>query len=165
MSPTSQTDGAFRLTGRHVLFGLVAFFGLIVVVNVTMATFASGTWPGLVVANSYVESQRFNERLDAARRQQALGYDLAVGQAEGRLTLVLRDRAGRGVRILGGVVKIGRPVTRTEDRTIDVPAAADGSVSIADGLAPGLWIADIALLLPDDRIWRSETRISVEGGR
>lgn len=165
MSPMPSTDGDFRLTGRHVLLGLICFFGLVIAVNVTMAIFASGTWPGLVVANSYVESQRFNARLEAAREQQALGYALEFEQANNVMTLALRDSSGRGVRIAGGMVKIGRPVTRTQDRVIDVPPAPDGRVSMPDALAPGLWIADIALVLADDRVWRYETRFTVTDGK
>ena len=164
MSDTPRTDGSFRLTGRHVFLILLSFFGLIIAVNLTMATLASGTWPGLVVANSYVESQRFNERVAAAREQQALGYALSFEQADDRLTLSLRDAAGRGVEILGGTVRIGRPVTRTEDRLIDIPAAANGTVSMPDVLASGLWVADVALKLSGGRTWRYETRFSVGKG-
>lgn len=161
---TEPDTGTFRLTGRHVLFSMIAFFGLIIAVNLTMATFASMTWPGLVVANSYVESQRFNERLEQARQQKALGYALDFEQTSDILTLALRDIDGNGVQILGGTVHIGRPVTRTEDRLIDVPAAPDGVVSMPDALAPGLWVADVALLLENDRVWRFETRFSVRDG-
>ena len=164
MSDMSQNDGSFRLTGRHVFLILLSFFGVVIAVNVTMATLATGTWPGLVVANSYVESQRFNTRVAAAREQQALGYELAFDQADDRLTLTLKDADGKGVEILGGTVRIGRPVTRTEDRLIDVPAAPSGTVTMPDVLASGLWVADVALTLSGDRAWRYETRFSVSKG-
>ena len=168
MTDTSQNgstgaDGSFKLTGRHVFLILLSFFGLIIAVNVTMATLAAGTWPGLVVANSYVESQRFNSRVAAARKQEALGYALAFQQKNDRLSLVLTDRDGKGVEIHGGTVRIGRPVTRTEDRLLDIPAASDGKVVVDDALAPGLWVADVALSLADGRVWRYETRFSVSG--
>lgn len=165
MSDTPRDDGSFKLTGRHVFLILLSFFGLVIAVNVTMATLASGTWPGLVVANSYVESQRFNERVAAARAQQALGYDLAFEQANDQLTLTLRNANGQGVEILGGTVRIGRPVTRTEDRLIDVPAAPSGTVSMPDALADGLWVADVALKLAGGRVWRYETRFSLSEGK
>ncbi|WP_420564005.1 FixH family protein [Thalassobaculum sp.] len=165
MSDTSRDDGSFKLTGRHVFLILLTFFGLIIAVNVTMATLAAGTWPGLVVANSYVESQRFNERVAAAREQQALGYALSFVQARDQLSLTLTDADGKGVEILGGTVRIGRPVTRTEDRLIDVPAAPSGAVSMPDALADGLWVADVALTLADGRVWRYETRFSVSEGK
>lgn len=164
MTETSPDDGSFKLTGRHVFLILLAFFGLIIAVNVTMATLAAGTWPGLVVANSYVESQRFNTRVAEAREQLALGYALEFEQANDELSLALRGADGNGVRILGGTVRIGRPVTRTEDRLIDVPAAPSGVVSMPDVLGPGLWIADIALQLENGRIWRDETRFTVTDG-
>ena len=164
MSDMSQNDGSFRLTGRHVFLILLSFFGTVIAVNVTMATLAAGSWPGLVVANSYVESQRFNTLVAAAREQEALGYALDFEQADDRLTLTLKDADGNGVEILGGTVEIGRPVTRTEDRLIDVPAAPTGTVTMPDALASGLWVADVALKLAEGRTWRYETRFSVSKG-
>lgn len=158
---TSQT-GEFHLTGRHVLLGFVAFFGLIVAVNVTMATFAGGTWPGLVVANSYVESQRFNDRLAEARRQNARGLELDMRYGGGRLTLALSDAKGRPADILAGTVRIGRPVTTAEDRLFDLPHARGGDATIDADLAPGLWIAKVTLVTDDGQTWRRETRLFVK---
>ena len=50
-------DGTFRFTGFHMLACMIVFFGVIVAVNLTMATLASQSWTGLVVKNSYVASQ------------------------------------------------------------------------------------------------------------
>ena len=50
-------------------------FGVIIGVNVVMATKAIGTFPGLEVKNSYVASQSFDKRRDA---QEALGWDVGV---------------------------------------------------------------------------------------
>jgi len=156
-----SAPAGFRLTGRHVLLGFVAFFGLIVAVNVTMATFAGGTWPGLVVANSYVESQRFNARLEAARQQNARGLDLAMDYADGTLRLALSDAKGRPADILAGTVRIGRPVTTAEDRLIDLPHTAGGTAAAEVDLAPGLWIAKVTLVTDDGQTWRRETRFFV----
>ncbi|MEN9932110.1 MAG: hypothetical protein RIS17_683 [Pseudomonadota bacterium] len=61
-------------TGRHMTAILVAFFGVVVAVNIAMARLASGTFGGTVVDNSYVASQKFNGWLADARRQDQLGW-------------------------------------------------------------------------------------------
>ena len=60
---TKKIDKQGEFTGRHMAIIMVAFFGVIIAVNLTMATLASRSWTGLVVKNSYVESQKFNSVL------------------------------------------------------------------------------------------------------
>jgi nitrogen fixation protein FixH len=57
---------------------MVAFFGVVIAVNLTMARLAIGSFGGVVVENSYVASQKFNGWLD---RPRAGGAGLAGGQA------------------------------------------------------------------------------------
>ncbi|AFX98812.1 FixH [Candidatus Endolissoclinum faulkneri L2] len=152
------------MTDRRVLMILIFFFGLIITVNVILAILANRTWPGLIVDNSYVASQQFNTRIADAREQQALGYILTFEQVKNQLTLALSDKSGQGIKILNGIVRIGRPVTRTEDRIINIPFVSSGRFRIPNTLAPGIWIADIALTLSKDRTWRSERRFSVIKG-
>jgi nitrogen fixation protein FixH len=158
-----MTQPQAGLTGRHVALGFAAFFGLIIAVNVTMASFAGGTWPGLVVQNSYVESQRFNGRLAEARLQNALGRTLDVRQSAGTLTLELRDRDGIGVDVVGGSARIGRPVTTAVDQVFDLPTAPDGVITLAADLAPGIWVADVVMTLADGGVWRRQVRLTVKG--
>ncbi|MGA9580888.1 MAG: FixH family protein [Allosphingosinicella sp.] len=63
-----------RFTGWHMTAILLAFFWIIVAVNFTMATFATRTFGGVVVENSYVASQKYNGWLKAARKQETLGW-------------------------------------------------------------------------------------------
>jgi nitrogen fixation protein FixH len=52
---------------------MVAFFAVVIAVNVYMARLASSTFTGVVVENSYVASQHFNRWLDEARAEERLG--------------------------------------------------------------------------------------------
>ena len=70
-APTTQPK---PFTGRHMLFAMLAFFGVIIAVNLTMAAFATKSWTGLVVKNSYVASQAFNRELEQAKVQAARGW-------------------------------------------------------------------------------------------
>ncbi len=67
-APTPQPK---PFTGRHMLFAMLAFFGVIIAVNLTMAVFATKSWTGLVVKNSYVASQAFNRELEQAKVQES----------------------------------------------------------------------------------------------
>ena len=62
------------VTGSHVLIVLSAFFSVIIVANLVLAVIADRSWTGLVVPDSYVESQRINDRLAASRNQAQLGW-------------------------------------------------------------------------------------------
>lgn len=68
-----------RFTGRHAAAILIAFFGVVIAVNLTMAAFATRTFGGVVVENSYVASQKYNGWLAAAKRQEKLGWTVTSG--------------------------------------------------------------------------------------
>ena len=79
-----------RFTGYHMAAILVAFFGVIIAVNMVMATVATRTFGGVVVENSYVASQEFNGWLKDARAQAKLGWQPRLGvDAQRRVTLGL----------------------------------------------------------------------------
>lgn len=76
-------------TGFHMLGLTVAFFGVVVAVNLTMATLATRTFGGTVVDNSYVASQKFNHWLDEARAQAAIDWQLTADRAGDRALVTL----------------------------------------------------------------------------
>ncbi len=88
------------LTGWHVLAMLVAFFGVIIGVNLTMAYFANSTWSGLVVANGYVASQSFDKDLARARAQRRWAGPSAssTGRTTSASPLPTRPRRDLGPR-------------------------------------------------------------------
>ncbi len=54
-----------EIKGRHVLFGFVGAFGVIIGANLTLAFNAVSTFPGLEVKNSYEASQVFDRNKKA----------------------------------------------------------------------------------------------------
>lgn len=78
------------ITGWHAAAALVAFFGVVVAVNLVMATFATRTFGGVVVENSYVASQKYNDWLAAAERQNQLNWKIVPDvDADRRVTVGL----------------------------------------------------------------------------
>jgi len=73
-----------RFSGRHMTAILIAFFGVVIAVNLTMATFATRTFGGVVVENSYVASQKYNDWLAAAEQQQKLAWTIEPALDEQR---------------------------------------------------------------------------------
>ena len=131
-------------TGWHMLALMIAFFGLIIAVNVTMATYAVGTFGGEVVANSYVASQRFNGWLARARKQDRLGWHVAPAvDGAGRLRIAATDASGHPIE--GRIVVTARhPLGRVPDLVIRMGASGRGYV--ADHALPhGRWILQIDL--------------------
>jgi nitrogen fixation protein FixH len=79
-----------RFTGWHFTAIITAFFGVVVAVNLTMAVFATRTFGGVVVENSYVASQKYNGWLAAAKRQQELAWSIEPAlDGQRRVTIAL----------------------------------------------------------------------------
>ncbi|WP_397542514.1 FixH family protein [Roseovarius salis] len=124
-----------KITGKHVLIGFVAAFGVIISVNVFLAVSAVRTFPGLEVKNSYVASQTFDERKAA---QEALGWDVRAHHADGVLTLAITDEAGAPVRVAKLDATVGRATHVADDVTPDF--RYDGSAYVAPvSLGDGNW--------------------------
>ncbi len=102
-----------QITGRHVLVGFVAAFGLIIGVNLVLAWSAVKTFPGLEVKNSYVASQQFDVRRAA---QEALGWTVRADHADGTLRLSITDGSGP-VAVQSIDATVGRATHVYDDQT------------------------------------------------
>jgi nitrogen fixation protein FixH len=162
MRQPSPSSGEF--TGRHMLLVMLAFFGVIIAVNVTMATFANTSWSGLIVKNSYVASQHFNAQAQAARAQAALGWTGTIAYAQGTFRYALADAAGTPVRIDASEAFFRRPVDDRHDQTIPMQPSGRGTVAGPVDLKDGIWIVEIAAAAGLDTPYRDVKRIVVRGG-
>lgn len=146
------------LTGRKVLLAFVAFFGVIIVVNLVLATQAVRTFPGLETANSYVASQRFD---DDRAAQEALGWSAEARIVGGELVLALTDAAGRPAEVAGVSGIFGRPTSVRDDQT---PAFVfDGEVWRAPVVTqPGQWNLRLVALAGDGTAFRQRIVVETE---
>lgn len=147
------------LTGRHVLVIAVAAFGTIIAANLAMLFAATGTFPGLVVENSYVASQSWDARHAA---QRALGWRATAAWRDGRLVVDLRDADGRPVEGATLEAMVGRPTVASDDHRLALSPGPDGYGAPVE-LDSGAWRVEIRTAAgPDftvvDRIFISETR-------
>lgn len=101
-----------KLTGWHVFAIFAGAFGVIIAVNLVLAFKAAGSFPGLVVKNSYVASQTFNDRKYA---QESLGWSAEVSYDAETLVIDIIDKAGQPVQVAKLDVLIGRSTNVRDD--------------------------------------------------
>jgi nitrogen fixation protein FixH len=150
-----------RIEGKHVLFGMVAFFGVIIGVNVTLAVLANTSWTGLSVENGYVASQHFNADLAAARRQAELGWKAEFGYRDTQLELVLADIRGLPLSGFAVEVELERPSTDKDDRRLTLVESRPGVYAAAGPLKSGQWDADVRIRGSAGRLMRRIYRFVV----
>lgn len=133
------TDTQWRFTGKHMAMVMVGAFSVIIAVNLTLAYFAVGTFPGLEVKNSYVASQSFDDRKAA---QLSLGWTSSATYEEGALVVAVTSISGGFVLAEDVNIRVGRTTHGREDSFYDFPALRTAQ-AIPMTLAPGAWRVDI----------------------
>lgn len=138
---TLATDTTGQLTGRKMTAIFVVFFGIVMAVNFTMAHFASSTFGGVVVENSYVASQHYNRWLDEAAAQKRLGWSATLSRLSDNRVAVRFAGAPEGLTV-SAVAR--HPLGHAPDQALDFVRAADGAYVSSKAVAPGRWIVRLA---------------------
>jgi nitrogen fixation protein FixH len=150
-----------EFTGKHMLFTMVAFFGVIITVNLIMARFAITTWSGLVVPNPYVASQQFNAKAAESRAIDALGYRVKLIPNVDGLEIDFVDAAGNPAEADTMIAELRRPVGEHSDRHMVLTRDADGVYRGAGELAEGEWIATVVATRDGQTLYRKGRRFHV----
>ncbi len=141
------------LQGWHVMVIFLGFFGSIFAVNGYFIFRSLATHSGVVSEEPYRKGLGYNQRIAANDRQTALHWraDLDVNTT-GAVTFALHDAAGQPVGNQRVTLSVGRPSTRSFDRTLALAEIATGvyAGTIA-GLGAGTWIADADVQDPQTR--------------
>ena len=139
------------IEGRHVLLGLVAFFGVMLLANGILVYLAMTTFAGGDTSDPYRKGLHYNEMLAAAERQAERGWqtDLTYDQARGRLTLSVLDKDAQPMAGLHIKAMMSRPATDREDRRIGFRPAGQGLYAADVELDAGLWVISVAANTPD----------------
>lgn len=130
-----------EFTGRHMWLLILGFFGVIIAVNVGMAIVASTSWTGLVVGNSYVASQEFEEKRLAHEAQAAAGWRATLTFSPGLVRLIVVDGAGYPVDLGEVMLQINRPVGGHDDQRLTLERDPRGGYSAPVDLGKGVWEA------------------------
>lgn len=144
-----------EFTGRNMAAILIGGFGIVVAVNLTMATLATRGFGGVVVENSYVASQKYNGWLDAAERQERLGWGATVWRGGDGHLEVTTENLPDGATIEADV---RRPLGKREDQSYRLTQQGDGLYRSAKALPDGRWIVRLTISGAGET-WRTEQQI------
>lgn len=146
---------AGKFTGRHMALSVGGFFGVVIAVNLTMASYATSTFGGIVVENSYVASQEFNGWLKAAEEQRALGWDAVTTWRPDNKLAVQLSGVPEGAR----VTAVARhPLGRLPDREIAFGSRGEGRFLSRNELPDGRWHLRLEVTA-GGKTWRREEEL------
>ena len=153
------------LTGRKVLFMLVAFFGVVIGVNLIMMKFAIQSLPGTEVDSAYSASLAYAREIGAAQDQNARDWkvDAHIQRApDGGATLQVEARDNNGSPMSGLKFKgrFERPTDRRADQPVEL---AETGIGIYRGsaalIAPGQWDLILEGDAAGQRMFMSKNRV------
>lgn len=151
------------ITGRIVLFCLIAFFALISLVNGIMIRFAVTTFGGVETSSSYQAGLKFSRENAAARAQDALHWQVSAGaRSDGARTLVqvaARDARGSPIAGLTATALLSHPADRRADEVITLVEDAAGQFRGAAKALIGQRDLVIELSRGGERLFRSRNRV------
>ena len=161
---TAKAQRPREFTGRHMLAIILAFFGVVIAVNLTMATLANTSWTGLVVENTYVASQQFNKKAEEGRAQAALGWSGNLTIAWGEVRYSLTDAAGKPVTLRGVKVLFRHPAYEKEDKAITLAPATGREFAAQHTPKDGVWIVEVDADAGLAKPYREVRRIMISHG-
>jgi nitrogen fixation protein FixH len=153
------------LTGRKVLVILVAFFGVVISVNVIMMRLAIGTLPGTDVDSAYTASLGYEKEIAAAHDQNARNWrvDSHIQRGtDGGATVQVEahDNGGRPMTGLKFQGRLERPTDKRADLPVDLAEVGIGVYrGSAAQVAPGQWDLVLEGGAAGQRMFLSKNRV------
>jgi nitrogen fixation protein FixH len=153
----------FRVTGRMVLIGFIAFFGVVAGVNAIMIHAAISTFGGVETDSSYRAGLAFANEMATVEAQDARHWSVTAKAAlEGDVTVVevtARDAAGRPMPNLAATAALVHPTDRRADHAVALAGAGAGLFRGTTAVAAGQWDLVIELSRDGERLFRSKNRV------
>lgn len=147
--------------GRWIPWVFVGGMLLVVVVNAIMVYFALSTFTGVTVGRSYDRGRAYNQVIEEAARQDALGWQARVTLERSLLSVQVVDREGLpAIGRLEGVLV--RPLERTS-LPLDIAMVGPGRfIAAVEVPQPGQWEARLTLHGADGARFEMRERLFVQ---
>ena len=112
-----------KIEGRHVLYMLLGFFGVMGGVNAIFVYFALTSFSGISVEDSYLKGLSYNEEIasskDQASREWISDFEFVdLGNKKAIVSLRLSDRDGARLSGVVAQLNIRRPAQDEQDRQL-----------------------------------------------
>ena len=139
-------------TGRHMAAIFVGGFGIVIAVNLLMASLAVGSFHGTVVDNSYVASQNYNDWLRQAAASKALGWQAVPRRRKDGRVVVETLAVPAGARITGTAA---HPLGLRADTPLTFAPLGKGSWVSNETVQAGRWQVRLAIRAGEEA-WAGE---------
>jgi nitrogen fixation protein FixH len=150
-----STSSKREFTGKHMLFTMVAGFGIVAAVNFYMASQAIGGFHGIVVDNSYVASQKFNDWIDEADRMAALDWSASGERGDDGHVTLETSGVPRGAVV---DAQLRRPLGTREFASLSFAPLGDGRFRSLEQVGEGRWTMRLTIEAAGQR-WAEESEL------
>ncbi len=163
---TSEGRLSKGVQGRHVVIGLMIFFGVMFVANGLLVYYAVGTFSGGDRPDPYRSGLNYNQTIAAAERQAALGWDVEVNYEGRRLVVRFVDKSAEPISGLALTAKLTRPAENRKDSVVELREWRDGIYTTNISLGPGNWVVSVASAEQQNGspVYRLKRRLFVSNG-
>jgi nitrogen fixation protein FixH len=155
-----------EVTGKHVLFCLLGFFGVVFAVNAVMIKAATSTFGGVETTSSYKAGLMFKQDIAAAEAQDALHWRVGgklVRDRTGEAVLDISARDDKGAPLAGltAQARLAHPADARLDHVISLSRTGAGEFRGEAQAQAGQWELIIDLYRGEARVFRSRSRVTL----
>ncbi|MFT6220583.1 MAG: nitrogen fixation protein FixH [Myxococcota bacterium] len=109
-----MTQENHKKTNRLILFCFIAFFSTFLIVDIIYITISQKTWRGLATEDGYKKGLKYNETIEAVKKQKELGWDSKIkyqkkNSKKGFLQVDLLDKNDQKIRDANLTANFKRP--------------------------------------------------------
>lgn len=133
-----------KLTGRHVLFILLAFFSVLFVVNFIFVYLAVTSFSGEDTPKSYRQGIEYNSTIQSRASQAELNWDvkanhIALSDGKTRIIVEFTNAKNRPVSDLALSGLLRHPTFKSHDQAITLDHIGSGRYDASVDLPKGQW--------------------------
>lgn len=134
-----------ELTGAHVLGAMLAFFAVVIAINVGFTIAAVRTFPGEDVRRSYLQGLQYNDTLAERRAEAETGWstfaELTAQGAGALVRVTMTDTTGAPLAGMTVEGELRRPAESARDQALVFNESTPGVYTArVAALEPGQWI-------------------------
>ncbi len=154
-----------ELTGKHVLFMLIVFFGIIFTVNARLIYLSQSSWTGLETYDAYRKGLKYNQQLSSSDAQNTRGWTMVLDQTKGPngqmiLTATPKDKTGAQLSGLTLSAKLKRPTHEGMDKIFPLKETKPGVYSGQTENVPlGKWYLFVTAIRDKRVLYRSKNEL------
>ena len=157
-----------KLEGKHVLYILLAFFGVMFAVNGVFVYVALTSFSGLSEKDAYVKGLNYNQAIEEHAEQRARQWQVHLdtdnlGGNSSILTLNAKDNKGMDLNFEGVTVMVKRPALEDLDFEVVLSKVAEKYSATVEFPMAGQW--DVIVLARGagyDKPYRLEKRLWIK---